>query len=686
MTAPKRESVKKQQQQQKPQVVDRAVELLCSFNPIRQTVSAFADDNLHWREGDEHAPSDAVFLRQVLYGCVRCKEPLKIFLAHMFSDLAASIERADYTLYMVLGYLLLFRLDELGFDKFRAITHHEDPLKICALLQYVTDRKRMQGPITQDWLTVFDLKYINDVMLGALERSSDAIAEHCALLQVKTYGKQRRRSTSTDATAEALRSVPARPATIAQPFNLTRPNPRRVPEPMKIEAVFKTGPDPRYLDRAKDLQAIAEENAERLAQTKAATAKKYEEAEAQGLGEFKLHETRNTVDAKRKEIEAQRAAELQFSRRPAKPPPQFSDTAAEVRLNLGAILREDALLKKKQAEDASLIKAYESELRDSTEYIRWQTSMREKDAQLKLEQTERKRQQAKASQAAARAALIGQDAANHELAQCIKAEKAVMAQQRRAEEELKLMINKQVVKQVTEVRGTAPKEAVARTLQQRRQAKEHLTAQLEEGRRRRQWEASAEFKEVQERVLRLRQDEVHSVRVKVFNPTESSGLMLLNEMSLAETRERLAMNKMRERQEEAERRRQILADKAAKQADLQKAIASISEAREAAAAAKAAARAKASAAAEAAEQRQKLPLQAKSAELLETLEAKRDRRQAELQSLEQQEAERQKAALYLGAAAAGSSARAMQDLLKGAERAERNRQALAAAEAQAAGM
>lgn len=48
-------------------------------------------------------------------------------------------------------------------------------------------QKHWQGQLTQDWLTVFDLKYINDVMIGGLRRASGAIEEYCERLAVKAF-------------------------------------------------------------------------------------------------------------------------------------------------------------------------------------------------------------------------------------------------------------------------------------------------------------------------------------------------------------------------------------------------------------------------------------------------------------------------------------------------------------------
>lgn len=55
---------------------------------------------------------------------------------------------------------------------------------------------------------------------------------------------------------------------------------------------------------------------------------------------------------------------------------------------------------------------------------------------------------------------------------------------------------------------------------------------------------------------------------KVFDPTESAGLGLLNEMSLVETKVRLEANERRRAEAEEARRREILLQRAEKEADL----------------------------------------------------------------------------------------------------------------------
>ena len=59
--------------------------------------------------------------------------------------------------------------------------------------------------------------------------------------------------------------------------------------------------------------------------------------------------------------------------------PDFDKKEAVVKLTTAAVLREAHYIKKKEDEDAKVIKDFEMNLRDEKEFARWQSEMREKD-------------------------------------------------------------------------------------------------------------------------------------------------------------------------------------------------------------------------------------------------------------------------------------------------------------------
>ncbi|CAM9215726.1 unnamed protein product, partial [Scytosiphon promiscuus] len=661
-----------------PSLIDRAISLVKEFDPKKETGDSYAEEATQTEES--HA--DQVFLKQVLYGCVRYKDALRVFLKHYYNDMASSVLRNDFTLYMVLGYLLLFRLDELGFGELRRLTSSEDPTKMAQLLNYLMDWERVEGQLTQDWLTVFDLKYINDKMVGGLRRASAKIKDYCEKLAVKAFSLSQARE---EAKAKmGLADVAEKPLTVPRPFNLTKPGLRKVPEPIKIDqASLKTtggavlvGPSTDRLYRT-NLAEVESGKKERLEKLRRQTVDKYKEMEEAGRGMFRLHETRNTLDALKEEAEKRMVEQLQFDKRFPTDVPKYPEEGSQVRLNAAAILREDALLKRKQGQDAKLIKSFESELRDSTEYYLWQTEMRDRDAAIRKEQVERKRAYAKASQQAARDSLEMQRAANSEIAARIKVEKDVMKEQREAEEELAVFMNRRLVKEVAEVRSTAPKDAVKRVLDEKKWGKEKLCQELEELRAARKREVKEEEAKKKEAVLKLKEQDVHEHHVKVFDPTESAGLGLLNEMSLVETKVRLEANERRRAEAESVKRREILLQRAEREADLRDRLHSIQERRAAAKQANrdAARERKEREAAQA--EADRIQRERNNIALMEELEMKRLAREAEMAALAEEEERRKKATLYLGRAAAAVEENNQRQMVQGAEREAERRQRLA---------
>jgi len=245
-------------------------------------------------------------------------------------------------------------------------------------------------------------------------------------------------------------------------------------------------------------------------------------------------------------------------------------------MNTAAYLREDSLYKKKQADEVKVIEAYESELRDSTEYYTWQTEMREKDLKGRREQVERVRMLAKLSADEAQQAMEKQRSDNAEIASRIKTESIEMQKQMAFEAEMNKLMNRQLVKEVIEVREHAPKEAQERMLEQRKERRteirDEMHALLAETKEEEQRQQAAR----EERVRKLKAElEVHEPRTKIFDPTESIGIGLLDEMSFLEMKERYTIMKKSEEEREKGKRRGIVEAKHKQQLNLRKRIQNI---------------------------------------------------------------------------------------------------------------
>ena len=113
-----------------------------------------------------------------------------------------------------------------------------------------------------------------------------------------------------------------------------------------------------------------------------------------------------------------------------------------VKLNVASVLREDALYKDKQMQEAKMIKKYESELR-ANDYFRWKTEMEKKDHEAKMAEVERRRQ----SRTRARSTPRRRSGTSRRTTRSRADPTAgrAMTEQHEAEKELVLMTNKQLV-------------------------------------------------------------------------------------------------------------------------------------------------------------------------------------------------------------------------------------------------
>jgi hypothetical protein len=88
------------------------------------------------RNSDRNS-DDESFIQQVVYGWYRQKAGLNAFITNFYADNAAAVTRADNLLYTVMAYLAVFRLEDMGFPRFREIVLSQDSTKMVTMLSYL---------------------------------------------------------------------------------------------------------------------------------------------------------------------------------------------------------------------------------------------------------------------------------------------------------------------------------------------------------------------------------------------------------------------------------------------------------------------------------------------------------------------------------------------------------------------
>jgi len=291
----------------------------------------------------------------------------------------------------------------------------------------------------------------------------------------------------------------------------------------------------------------------------------------------------NNLEKVREEVEQARAAECNFEGEKAHPVPRQLPGQGMVRLNEAAILREDNLYRKKQESEAAQLGAYERELRDSAEFDAWQQKMKEQDEEARVRNIERRRMETLLADEEAKEARLRKEQENRAAAMAMKVDAARAEEQRQAAEEKLQARHKAVVAEV-QSRRDRPLIAKEEVVQKNKKDARVLRSEIEQmeaarAAERRQEEARRADLIKQIRALEL----VPRKREARLDPTYTPQLGLLEEMSLAELRERLLIVEEQQLEDEEARRTKIKLEKDEKQTDLAQRAGRLAEMRERAA-------------------------------------------------------------------------------------------------------
>eukprot|EP00741_Cyanophora_paradoxa_P008266 tig00001278_g7996.t1 len=544
-----------------PELVELCAKVIKSYDPITTTVDTHAENFLAQQKiVDEH---EATFIKQVLYGCIRYKKLLKVFISSFYFNEGGRLLREDMTMYSIYAYLAIIRMADLTFGEFRKFMVSEEAQKMEVFLEYLFNEANLEKWMRPEWMKLYDVNFVDNELIGPLVAISGEVRALLEYLHQKVAGQR--------AEAEAQQAADAAKAatkkfTTPEPFNLTRPRPRVIPEPQRIESGgFRAKPVPASTHEpdGRLLRAIEE--------AKKAVRKEVQEKYANPRYQpprLRTLERPSNLESVRAEVEARRAAELNFEGRKAQPVPEFP--AASVTLNAAAVLREDALYRKKQEAEARAIASYEAELRDASEFHRWQSHMRSKDDEVRAAEIEQRRLEMELANEEAILARLRKVEENKSVVVEMQAERRAIREKLEAELREREEANRAIVAEIQAARD-APREAEREVLERKRRQAEAVAREREEIARKIEETEAREAAARADRVLQLRALLAVPVeRGKEFDPTEQPAHGLLDEISYAEMKELLQTRKQRELEETLARREEIIERKQERAEELER--------------------------------------------------------------------------------------------------------------------
>eukprot|EP00736_Rhodelphis_marinus_P003982 Rmarinus@m.13881 len=541
-------------------LIRTSVKLLEEYNPSRATVEVHCAEFFDKQKIANDR--DRLFLHQVLYGCVRYKKTIKTVLqAFYFRCSGAGADRKDMTLYTIMIYLTVFRVEDMGIPAFQRILLSQQDLKMHVFLSFLLDLDSINRWLRDEWLKIYDMDYVDGVLIGGLMSLKEQIGPLLAILEERATGKKSEsRNTNLEATGLSSNvdaSATKRHATVPEPFNLTKPQPRTVPPP-EVIPMGQTAvpvPDSNQPGFVPPIHVKLEE-ARKVAREQTTKPQPFN---------LRVHQRPSNFEKIKTQVLADEEAKLQFDGPKAKPVPRFEENAAQVRLNAAHILREDALLVKKQEQEANLIKAYEEGLRDSAEFDAWQQKMRTMDEVKRLEEVKRRQLEMQLAAEAAIEAKQKRVEENQRLVVELREEAKAGLDKRKEEAMVELGAKQDQVAGIIEEREL-PRQAKKDILAKNKKKAEAIAVESQELAARAAKEREEEQRRKDDYIRQIRAlERVLKERVKVFDPTETAGYGLLEEMSLTELKERLAVVKRREAEIVEAKREEIRAEKAEKE-------------------------------------------------------------------------------------------------------------------------
>ena len=447
------------------------------------------------------------------------------------------------------------------------IVYSQDAVKMHVFLQFIFNAEALRQNVREEWIQLYDFTYIDDNIIGGIERMLPNVADILATIEKKATGQIVSSLTQSSFSIAAAKSgdetmaktilddstTKKKTPTKQVPFNLTQPKPKVIEPPPNLIKKLKAKPVPKTIYRT-TLDEIEKEKKERRKKQINRVKDEYEKGKVQPFSLQTANTKYNIEEVKEKYKEEEKKI-LQFDKKHAREIPDFNKNQVEIKPNAAAIIREGHLLTKKKAEEEQILKDFEMNMRDASEFERWSKEMGEKEEVERLEHMQKKKIEMELARAEAIEARKHKYKENKFNAAKMKVEAEIREDQRVHEKKVDHEVKKDLISKIHDQRHVAGEEK-EKIVQKNKETRDQVHEEISQALARRKAEDEAELRKREELIRQIRElEKIPIVRTQGFDPTETAGYGLLNEMSIAELRERLEYEKI-QRQAETEKKRQ----------------------------------------------------------------------------------------------------------------------------------
>jgi hypothetical protein len=102
---------------------------------------------------------------------------------------SSSTNRNDAVLYKIFAYMTFFRLEELSTQDFRKLIVSQEPTKMNVFLQFAFNAEKLRVHCRDALCDFYDFQYIDDRIIGAVERNLPNVIEILKHVERRATGK-----------------------------------------------------------------------------------------------------------------------------------------------------------------------------------------------------------------------------------------------------------------------------------------------------------------------------------------------------------------------------------------------------------------------------------------------------------------------------------------------------------------
>ena len=439
------------------------------------------------------------------------------------------------------------------------------------LFTYLFDEDVLKNKLREKWIKLYDFNFVDKDIIGGLLTTKKNISDLLTFIYNKatasnlpveekekekeggtppqvapsvapsTTLKTKQEETKDEKIEkETTKIKTTKKVTIPVPFNLSENKPRILQEPMAISNQIKIKPLPLANYKKTSLKEIEEKRKEQLQIIKNNIIEKNKNAKGFDL---KTDKRPTNIEKVREEVENQIKSTLQFDNKYMNPIKDFSKCEADVKYNEAAIIREEFLIDKKNKEEEAALNKILVEKKDSKEFERWQSEMKIKDDIIKMQEIEKRKLELELNREVA-STYMQRRIQKNQLKAAEHKKQEIINMKKKAEEKAEdIRQKKEVIKEIQKEQENVVKQKIQ---------KKKENQELYKNRKKEFNELNLISQEEKKIYLQRRDDLIRQIReleklpikrTTGFDPTETPGYGLLEEMSLVELRERLALQK-----------------------------------------------------------------------------------------------------------------------------------------------